>query len=216
MPGVLSQMLLSSTAPAAPAPTVVQRTGGGTAGRTTSNVLTWAAVTAGNYIVIEYVCETNGAAPTTPAGYTLWPAGNSNNSSYTLSVFYKVAAGGETGVTISQGNNGAAWNMREISGAAGIDFGTPVTSTGSTNPDPPAVAVTGGPKPVLAVAGEGCATASVSAYSSGYGNGFENKSTTNVFGIASAEWTTTTSSEDAAAMTINSSVRNTAFSYALR
>lgn len=219
MPGVLSQMLLSSTALPVPVPSVAQRVNGGGSARSTSTALAWAAATAGNLIVIEFACETNAASPSTPAGYSLWPDGNkSTGSNLTIGVFYKVAAGGETGVTFSHGNNETSWVMREVVAPVGtIDFGTSVVATTST-PDPPAVTpAAGGTKPTLNIAGAAFKTSSVSSYSSGYSNGLTGASTgANLDRVGSAEKISTSSSDDAGTLTLGASLASVAFSYSIR
>ncbi|MER8924334.1 hypothetical protein [Mesorhizobium sp. M0859] len=212
----VSQMALLAAMGASVAPNVVQRVASGSAARATSTVLTWAAATAGNLIVIEFVCETNAAAPTTPAGYTLWPSGNLlNGGTQTLGIFYKVAAGGETGVTIIHGSNTTCSIMREISATSGvIEFGTPTVAT-TLNPDPPSLTPGGGSKKYLWIAGADYPTTTASAYSSGYSNGLTGASTTNLYRVSSAEKTATGSVEDPGVLTLGSSVKCVAFTYVI-
>jgi len=208
-----------SLAPLIRSPKVIQRQSNGGSTRATSTVLTWSATVAGNWIVIEFGCETNGSAPTTPAGYSLWPDGNkSNGLGETVSVFYKAATAGETGVTISHGNNETCWSMREVNAPVGtIDFGTSVVAT-TTTPDPPSVTPgAGGTKPTLNIAGAAYPTTSVSSYSSGYSNGLAGVSTgANPRRVASAEKVGVTSSDNAGTLTLAASQATVAYSYSIR
>lgn len=201
------------------APSVVQRTKTEAAARATSTVLAWAAATAGNLIVIEFVCEQNAAQPTTPAGYTAWPSGNlaDGGGNQATTIFYKIAAGGETGVTITHGNNVTCSLMREISGTSGvISFGTPSLAV-TANPNPPSVTPAGGTKNYLWVAGASFVTGSVSSYSAGYSNGLTAAATSagSQPRAASAEKQSVGSTEDPGTLTLSASLRSIAYSYAV-
>lgn len=217
MPSVM-QMALASYGSSGVAPNVVQRTTTGAAARTTSTVLAWAASTAGNLIVIEFACETNAAAPTTPAGYTLWPSGNAvSGGGWTTSIFYRIATGGETGVTITHGSNVTCSVMREFGSTSGtIDFVAPVTAT-SANPNPPSLTPAGGAKNYLWVAGASYITTSVSAFSTSYLNGVSGISTSagHLSRISSAERALDAAVEDPGTLTLAASSIHTAFTYAV-
>ncbi|RWP05109.1 hypothetical protein [Mesorhizobium sp.] len=201
-------------------PVVVQRQTFLNNDRATTTVLTWTAAKAGNLIVIEFVCEANGASPAAPAGYTLWPSGNViDGGSARLGIFYKVAVGGETGVTFTHGNNTVFTIMREITGAV-IAFVAPVVAT-SLNPDPPAITPAGGAKPYLFIAGCWASTGaappiSVSAYSAGYLNGVTVGGTVRAVLVASAQKIAAAATENPGPLTLSSSLRNGAFVYAVR
>ncbi|RWH93739.1 MAG: hypothetical protein EOQ89_04865 [Mesorhizobium sp.] len=213
MPAVM-QMALASYGSSP----VVQRVTTGGAARTTSTVLAWAAATAGNLIVIEFICEMNAAAPTTPAGYSLWPSGNFVGGTWTTSIFYKIAAGGETGVTITHGNNVTCSAMREFGNTSGtIDFVAPATGT-SVNPDPPSLTPAGGAKNYLWIAGASYITTSVNAFSSGYLNGVTGASTSPGYltRVSSAERETEAAAvENPGALTLAASSAWVAYTYAV-
>ncbi|MER8793974.1 hypothetical protein NKH75_07165 [Mesorhizobium sp. M0984] len=199
-------------------PAVIQRATSTTSARATSTVLSWAAAAAGSLIVIEFCCETNAANPTTPAGYTLWASGNaSNGGGITTSLYYKVAAAGETGVTITHGSNQTCSIMREFTNCPAGTVDT-ASTLGATNaaPDPPNLTPAAGSKPYLFVAGASYPTTAVSAYSSGYSNGIEAATTgTTLLRIASAENSVTGISDNPGTLTIGSAVKNNAYTYAV-
>jgi hypothetical protein len=216
MASVSQQMLLADGGGVVTLPSVVQRVSGNLTARATSSVLTWAATSAGNLIVIEITCETNAAAPSTPAGYSAWPSGNlANGGNLTTNIFYKVATAGETGVTISHGSNVTAWVMREfVAPASTIEFGTPVIATTAT-PDPPTVTPAAGSNTYAFVAGASYPTVAVSAYSAGYTNGLEAASFPTVVKNASADKTAVAASDNPGTMTVSASVKTIAFTYAV-
>lgn len=199
-------------------PLVVQRPTGDNGGsRTTSTVLSWSSVTAGNLIVIEFVCENNGSLPSTPAGYTLWASGHLNNSAVlTTSIYYKTAAGGETGATITHGTNFSCWVMREFSNASGSpEFGTPSVAN-TANPNPPSLTPSGGTKNYLWIAGCTSPPVSVSAFPTNYINGVTSVSGSGTIAQnASAERTLSASSEDPGTFTLGSAQRSTAYTYSV-
>jgi hypothetical protein len=206
MPSVMQQMLLSDgIATAKTSPSVVQRQSGAGSARATSFSPAWSAVAAGNLLVLELGVENNASAPSTPAGWTAAHTSVANGSGIRLSTFYMVAAGGETGVTISQGSNSWSWVMREISGANTTPiWGTAATGT-SVSPDPPNVSP-GSSGAYITVAGAAYATTTTSAYSPGYSNGVTASSTGNLVRTASAEKRSQImTSEDPGAMTIGAS-----------
>lgn len=194
-------------------PIVVQRGNNALPSRATSTALTWAAATAGNLIVIEFACETNTAGPTAPAGYSTGFLNVASGGNLQTSVFYKVASGGETGVTITHGNNLTAWVMREFTSATAVSFATPVSVT-TTTPDPPAFSPAGGAKAYMWIAGAAYITAALTSFASGYSNGLTN-SISSLLRISSAERVIAKATEDPGALTLDSSVRTTAFTYAV-
>lgn len=194
MASINHQMLLADGV-ANEQPSAIQRGAfSGLSARATSSSPTWSATQAGNLLVLEFLCETNGASPTTPAGWSLWPAGNVSDGApnYTLSVFYKIAAGGETGVTISHGSNQTGWIFSEFyAPKQTIDFATPVLANTLT-PNPPAITPAGGAGNYAIVAGSYWFVSSpamvFSAYSAGYANGVNGvNGGTNSAGLASAQ-----------------------------
>lgn len=87
-----------------PAPSIVQKASmsGLTAASTVTSSALPAPATAGNLLVaIHCVNGDGGATPATPAGWALGPTQRNNNSSFRVTVYWKVAAGGETTVAIT-------------------------------------------------------------------------------------------------------------------
>jgi hypothetical protein len=205
MSSVMQQALLADGSAATKvAPSVVQRQSGAGAARATSFSPSWSAAVAGNLLVLELGVENNASAPSTPAGWTAGHTSLSNGLSIQLASFYKTAAGGETGVTISQGNNGWSWVMREVSGGNTTPvWGTSATGT-STAPNPPSV-TPASPGSYLVIAGAAYANTTTSAYSSGYSNGLTASSTGNLVRTASAEARLSITTEDPGAMTLGAS-----------
>jgi len=215
MASVMQQALLADGVSVDKAsPSVVQRQSGAGSARATSFSPTWSAAVAGNLLVLELGVENNGAAPSTPAGWTLAHTSVANGSGIRLSTFYMTAAGGETGVTISQGSNAWSWIMREISGANTTPvWGTAATGT-SASPDPPSVSP-GSAGAYLTIAGTAYVTTTTSAYSSGYSNGLTASATgSNLVRAASAEkQSQIVTSEDPGAMTIGASATWVAYTW---
>jgi hypothetical protein len=221
IPGISAVMGLAVSG--AKAPSVVQRVNGNRgASRGTSSTLTWSSTTAGNLIIIEFYCETNGAGPTTPAGYTAWPSGNkTSGGDLQMTVFYKIASAGETGVTISHGNNETTWTVREVAAPKQtIDFGTPVAAT-TTTPDPPAVTPAAGSGAYLIVAGASYeingASQAISAYPAGYSNGTNSlgAGSGNTVSGASAEKAIVGTTENPGTLTLASNNISIAYTYAV-
>jgi hypothetical protein len=193
------------------APAVVQRV----TYATTTDTINFAVATTGNLLVVEVCCETNSTGPVTPSGWTAWPPGNLSTGGPTLTIFSKVAIGGETSVTITHGSNGFAAIMREYRSASTLDFGATSVAT-TASPNPPAVTPAGGSKQYLIVAGVAFPNNSVSAYPTGYVNGLTAVSTgTGLMRVASAEKSIAAASEDPAMFTLGGAVNNGAFTYAV-
>jgi hypothetical protein len=202
------------SAPVKQPPALVQKVLFQPSARATTIPLTWAATLAGSLIVIAVMNENNGAAPSTPAGYTAWPSGNFALTGPFLTLFYKIATAGETGVTITQGNNEVAAMMWEFKNASTIDFGTPVAAV-TASPDPPAVTPAGGSKTYIAVAGAGHKV-TTTTYSSGYSNGQTAASTgANPVRVAGAEKTFTGTTENPGTLALSASNNTGAFTFAV-
>lgn len=188
-----------------------------TSARVTTTVLTgWTPVTAGNLIVIELNYDgANGPAPAAPAGYTFWPSGwvgiaGAGN----IGIFYKVAAGGETGVNFTHGNSQTCSVMREYY-ASTIAFAAPVTGT-SINPDPPAITPAAGFKSYLFVAGAIYGTAGISSFSAGYPISQNGAAATgSLIRVASSGKQITAASENPGVMALSASAPWDAFTYAV-
>ena len=197
-------------------PSVVQRTSGAGAARATSFSPSWSATVSGNLLVLELGVEANGAAPSTPGGWSVGPTSTANGSGIRHSAFYKVSTGGETGVTISQGNNAWSWIMREVSGqnTAPI-WGTNSTGT-SSSPNPPSVAV-GSAGHYLIIGGAAYVTTTTSSYSANYLDGLTASATgANLVRTASAERQLIVStSEDPGTMTIGASAAWVGYTWAV-
>jgi hypothetical protein len=195
-------------------PSVVQRLSGAASARATTFTATFSAATAGNLLVLEMNLETNNSGPAGPPSG--WTTGilNTTDGQNNTSIFYKIAAGGETSVSPTFGNNTWTWVFREISGGTAITFGTSATGT-SANPDPPSV--TGAAtNDYLWIAGSGYKTTTTSSYSSGYSNGLTASSTGNLVRLASAEKQSNGISEDAGTLTLGASANWIAFSYGIQ
>lgn len=182
---------------------------GGSA-RATSTVVTFdAAAVAGQLIRVAIATENNAAAPSTPAGYT--QKSQTAATGHTLSIYEKIAAGGETSVTITHGNNGSAWIADRIGPAVAGTAGTAVVAT-TTTPNPPSVTPAGGSKPYLSAAYESHTGAlTITNYPSGYTGGTLISYTgPGAFGLSRAFLNVTAASEDPGTFTISASASSVA------
>lgn len=82
------------------------------------------AATAGHMLVAFHTFASAAVTPTTPAGWTAGPA-VLGNSVRTFSTFYKIAAGGETGITVTTGATAANVRLAVLE-VSGTDPTTPL------------------------------------------------------------------------------------------
>lgn len=191
---------------------VVQRRQHTTTARVSTSVLSgWTPAIAGNLLIVEFLCgQANTPAPQTPAGWTSWLGNVDTGNGLWLNFFYKQAAGGETGVNITHGNNMTCSNMREFSGWSNLGIVTPVGATNAA-PNPPAANYAEGK---IVIAGCEFLNGTVTAFSPGYSNGIQVSTSVNgVLTIGSAEKVMGSDPEDPGAMAISLSIANGAFSY---
>jgi hypothetical protein len=165
-----------------------------------------AGVVAGNLLIIVFACENNGAQPSTPTGWSLLSGPTVNGIG--LTIFYKTAAGGETSVTVSHGNNRTAWTCYRISGWQGTpEVGTAATGS-STAPNPPSLTPSWGSTKTLWLATAALAgNSGTPTYPTNYTNGISDKSTQAGVGDAramSAQRELAAVSEDPGAFTTTS------------
>jgi len=101
---------------------------------TSFNISPPASIVAGDMLVLMVNAGTNtaGYSCTTPSGWTLIRAtGNSTTDAY-CTMFYKIATGGETTITVSQSSaRHVAWWAR-ITGCSGFDVSNGFNDTGSS------------------------------------------------------------------------------------
>lgn len=195
-------------------PTLVQAKVGGDTGRTTSFTVAFnTPAVAGNILAVECAIERNNNGPSAaPSGWSIGYLNLDATSGIRSSLFYKAAAGGETSVTVTFGNNGWAYVFREFGLANSIIIGTGVV--GSSNaPDPP-LRNPGTAKSRLFVASAGFTTASLSSYPSGYTSGLT-ATGTNSARLANAILQTTGTSENPGAYGLGASNRWTANTWAV-
>jgi hypothetical protein len=204
-------------------PTLVSSTGGIF---TTSNSLTFApslGFTANaNDLIVVAVSEddaTGGNSHTYSGGYTkLYDSGTIG--SFSVSLAYYVAAGGETGVPTITAINADHWAILiwRITGG-----GTPeeTHATGvSTTPNPPTLTPSGGSSDYLWLAGYGVDTGSTqrtnTADPAGYTNIIESREvSTSGAQIRGGSRTNTAASEDPGSFTLDGSENWTAFTIAV-
>jgi hypothetical protein len=214
MPSSIQQILVASS-PAASYPQVVQRASAGATTRGTSTSPTFSAAAAGELLVVAIAMENNGAGPSTPAGWTAAFVPVTNT--VILGVYTKVAAGGETGVTISHGNNETVWMAWRINGTSAGVY-TVATATGtSTGPDAPSVTPAAGSKDYLWLAGAAQRVSAATGYPATYTQGQQTIASTgaNVSVIESAERQLTSTTDDPGAFTIAASQAWVAFTMAV-
>lgn len=191
---------------------VVQRRQHTTTARVTTSVLSgWTPAVAGNLLIVEFLCgQANAPAPATPAGWTSWVGNVDAGNGLWLNVFWKQAAGGETGVSITHGNNLTCSNMREFSGWSNLGINTTVGATNAA-PNPPSANYAEGK---IVVAGCEFINGTITAFSPGYSNGIQVSTSVNgVLTIGSAEKVMGSDPEDPGPMAISLSVANGAFAY---
>lgn len=129
-----------------------------------------------------------------------------------LAFAYKKATGSETTISVTTGDENAAWTCYRIANAEDPATQAPEASTGATGtsntPNPDSITPTGGEKDYLFLAAhvndDGRTT---SVFPSGYSNGLsiESSEGANDCGVASAERLLTASSENPGTFTISSS-----------
>lgn len=181
-------------------PTLIQGKAAGSTARGTSFTVTFdSPAVAGNFLAVECTIERNNVGPTAaPSGWSIGYLNLDPGADIRSSMFYKRAAGGETSVTVSFGNNDWAYVFREIGLATGIRIGGSGTVGSSNAPNPPAENP-GFSLPRLWFASAGFKTTSVSAYPSGYSDGLVGISTGNAMRMANAALRSAGVSEDPAA-----------------
>jgi hypothetical protein len=214
MPSSIQQILVASS-PAASYPQVVQRASGGATTRAASTSPAFSAAVAGELLIVAIAMENNGAGPSTPAGWSAAFAPITNTVIF--AVYTKVAAGGETGVTISHGNNETVWMAWRINGTSAGVY-TVATATGtSTGPDAPSATPAAGSKDYLWIAGAAQRFAAATGYPATYTQGQQTVASTgaNVSVIESAERQLTGTTDDPGAFTIGSSQAWVAFTMAV-
>lgn len=143
-----------------------------TGSSTTNSVPLPSGVAAGDLILL--VCAVGGTTTiSTPSGYTqLFTATNGGR----LSVFYKIAAGGETSVSVSiaSANDLSVVTLR-ITGGGTPGAATSVTANSTASSNPPSITPSSGGPPYLIVAVSGINSFlgdnTISSYPSGYSSG---------------------------------------------
>lgn len=182
IPGIVASGRFASGAPASP--TLVQSAGATATAATSATATataTFSAATAGNLLV---VCEmgfasgqTNAATFDVPAGYTSAAVLSPNATTAICRIFYKVAAGGETSVSVTESAVQAAEIQIEV-----FEFGGASTwalDKTNTNTSASATSISTGSTGTLTSA-TGIAIAAVSVDAANGGGEAWNSSFTNV------------------------------------